>query len=248
MDILSILKKLGLTEKQAQVYMAMLELGESGMTKIAKRANLKRPTVYLVIDELNLLGLSSEIVKGKKKFYVAVHPKRLVELAKFRADQADKILPELVAIQKSDNKPRIRMLEGTKGVQIAYQEAFELLNNKEEGLWIGNIGLVKERFPEVLKLYNQILSKLKNPHIRELIHGEENSKNWVMEMNTRGMKNYEARYVGDKFTFGNTDQLIIDDKVITFSIEKEIFVTIVESKEIAQSQRALFELIWKNSK
>lgn len=244
MDTINTLQKLGLTEKQSQVYVAMLELGESGMTHIAKKANLKRPTVYLIIDELNLLGLSGEIIKGKKKFYSAVHPKRLVELAKFRAEQANQILPELIALQKNDEKPKIRMLEGIKGVMIAYQEAFELLNNKEEGLWIGDTGLLKNNFPDVLKLYDQILGKLKNPHIREIIHGGEDSRKWVDEMNARRMKNYKARYIETPTPFGKTDELIVGDKVMTFAIGKEIFVMIVESSDIAESRRAIFNIVW----
>jgi sugar-specific transcriptional regulator TrmB len=248
MDKLNTLKKLGLTEKQAEVYLAMLELGEAGMTEIAKKANLKRPTVYLIIDELNILGLTGEIIKGKKKFYSAVHPKRLVELAKFRAEQANNILPELVAIQSNGEKPKVRMIEGMQGVMIAYQEAFELFSNKEEGLWISNIGVVIESFPEVLQMYEQIIGKIKNPKIRELIHGNEDSKKWVEKMNAKNMKNYEARYLKDSMHFGHTDQLIIGNKIITFCIGRELFVLIVESADMAQSQRALFEMAWKNIK
>lgn len=244
MDIVSTLKKLGLTEKQARVYLAMLELGESVMTKIAKRANLKRPTVYLIIDELNILGLSSEIIKGKKKFYSAVHPKRFVELAKFRADQADKILPELVAIQKNDEKPKVRMLEGIAGVRIAYQEAFALLNNKEEGFWLGNITFLVENFPELLEEYNLLIKKIRDPHIREIIYGGEKSKEWVKEMQNKIPKNHFVKYFEDGKDFGMTDQLIIGNKIINFSLGKEIFVLIIESKEMAQSQRVMFEILW----
>ncbi len=242
------LEKLGLTPKQSVVYLALLELGESSMSDIARKSNLKRPTVYLIIEELNLLGLSSEITKGKKKFYSATHPKRLVEITNFRSKQAETLLPHLVARQKSANKPKVRMLEGLEGVRIAYQEAFAGLNNKEEGLWIGDTGLLQKNFPEVLKLYNEILGKLDNPKIRELIHGDEDSKKWTDEMNAKNMKNYEARYINNSSPFGNTDQLIIDDKIMTFAIGKEIFVMIVESKDIAQTQRALFETIWNNCK
>lgn len=248
MDILATLKKLGLTEKQARVYISMLELGESGMTKIAKKANLKRPTVYLIIDELNILGLSSEIIKGKKKFYSAVHPKRFVELAKFRADQAERILPELVAIQKSDSKPKVRMLEGIAGVRIAYQEAYSYLNTKEEGLWLGNITFMIENFPELLDEYTLLTKKIRDPHIRELIYGGEKSKQWVEDMQSKLGKNHYIKYLDKLENFGATDQFIIGEKVINFSLGKEIFVLITESREIAQSQRALFEIVWKQIK
>lgn len=248
MDIVNILKKLGLTEKQAEVYVAMLELGEAGMTQIAKKANLKRPTVYLIIDELNILGLAGEIIKGKKKFYSAVHPKRLVELTNFRFKQAENILPELVALQKTSGKPKVQMLEGVAGVRIAYQEAFALLNNKEEGLWLGDITFMVEHFPELLAEYNILIKKIRDPHIRELIYGGEKSKKWVEDMQSKIPKNHCVKYAGVGKDFGMTDQFIIGDKIITFSLGTEIFVTIIESKEIAQSQRALFEIAWKEIK
>ena len=246
MDIIKILQKLGLTEKQAQVYLALLELGESGMTKIAKKANLKRPTVYLIIDELNLLGLTGEITKNKKKFYSAVHPKRLVEIAKFRAEQADKILPELVAIQKIIDKPKIRMLEGVIGVKIAYQEAYEMLSSKEEGLWLGDISFMLDNFPELLEEYNVLIKKIRDPYIREIIYGVEKNKIWVENMQNKISKNHFVKYLGDNQLFGMTDQFIIGNKIIMFSFGKEIFVTIIESKEIAKSQKALFEYVWKS--
>ncbi len=248
MDNIKTLIKLGLTGKQAQVYLALLELGESTMTRIARKANLKRPTVYLVIDELNMLGLISEVVKGKKKFYSAVHPKRLVEIAKFRAGQAEKILPELVAIQKSDMKPKIRMLEGVSGARIAYQEAFASLNNKEEGLWLGNITFMVENFPELLQEYNVLIKKIRDPHIRELIYGGEKSREWVQNMQDKIPKNHFIKYFGEGKGFGITDQFIIGNQIINFSLGKEIFVLIIESKEIAQSQRALFEILWEKTK
>ena len=238
------LEQLGLAEKQAQVYLAMLELGEAPMTAIAKKSGLKRPTVYLVIDELNILGLTSEIIKGKKKFYSAIHPKRLVEMMHFRSKQAENILPELVAMQKKSSKPTVRMLEGVGGVKLAYEEAFASLNNKEEGLWMGNITFLIENFPELLQEYNRLIKKIRDPHIRELITGGEKSKKWVEDMQNKISKNHFIKYYGDSSDFGMTDQFIIGDKVIHFSFGKEIFVLIIEGHEIAKSARALFEIAW----
>lgn len=238
------LKQLGLTEKQAKVYLAMLEIGEAPMTAIAKKSGLKRPTVYLVIDELNILGLASEITKGKKKFYSAIHPKRLVEMMRFRSKQAESILPELVARQKKSSKPTVRMLEGIGGVKLAYEEAFASLGNKEEGLWMGNITFLIENFPELLQEYDRLIKKIRDPHIRELITGGEKSKKWTEDMQDRISKNHFIKYCGDSKDFGITDQFIIGDIVIHFSFGKEIFVLIVEGQEIAQSARALFEIAW----
>lgn len=248
-DTIGTLKQLGLTIKQAQVYLALLELGEAPMASIARVANLKRPTTYLVIDELIILGLCSEVTKGKKKFYSATHPRRLAEITRFRNQQAEKLLPELVALQNTAEKPRVRMLEGLQGLHTAYNEAFASLNNKEEGLWIGDTGLLEEKFPEVLRLYDKTLSKLHNPKIREIIHGGEKSRQWVARMlKSKPSKNYYVRYVGEKYHFGNTDQLIVGNKVMTFALGKEILVLIVESQDIADTQRGIFELAWARAR
>jgi sugar-specific transcriptional regulator TrmB len=244
MDAIRILKQLGLSEKQSGVYLAMLELGESSMSLIAKKAGLKRPTTYLIIDELSVMGLCGEIEKGKKKLYSATHPKRIVEIAHFRSRQAESLLPQLLARQKNSDKPKIRMLEGIRGVETAYQEAFATFNNKDEMLWIGDTGALEKNFPEVLKLYDQVLKRLHNPRIRELVHGDETSRKWVEKMNKKRMKNWKAKYIGDKFLFGSTDQLIVGDKIMTFAIGKEIFVMIIESRDITMSQRGLFNFIW----
>lgn len=245
MDPIETLQKLGLTEKQARVYMAMLEMGQAGMTKIAKKAGLKRPTVYLVIDELNILGLVGEIIKGKKKLYSATHPKRIVELANFRSRQAEDILPELVARQKTSGKPKVRMLEGIEGVRVAYREAFSLLNNKQEGLWMGNVSFLIRNSPEILREYNILIKKIRDPHIRDIVYGGDESKKWVEDMQGRLTKNHQIKYFGDSNNFGMTDQLVIGDTVISFSLGKEIFVLIIEGREIAQTQRWLFETIWE---
>ena len=245
MEVNDTLKQLGISNKQALIYLALLELGQSPMTTIARKANLKRSTTYLIIDELIILSLCSEIIKGKKKFYSATHPRRLVEMTRFRNTQAEKILPELVALQNTAEKPKVRMLEGIEGMHTAYEEAFTSLNNKEEGLWIGNTGLLQEKFPEVLRLYNKTLGELRNPKIREIIHGGEASKKWIKDMlKYKISKNHEIRYASDKYTFGKTDQLIVGPKVMTFVLDKEIFVLIVESRENADTQRGIFEMAW----
>jgi len=243
MDTIPTLKQLGLSEKQAEVYVAMLELGESPMTRVARKANLKRPTVYLIIDELILLGLCSEIVKGKKKFYSATHPRRLTEMTRFRNEQAEKLIPGLVALRNTAEKPQVRMLEGIEGIRTAYEEAFELLTEeKNEGLWVGNISVLIEKFPEVLREYHALLRKLKRYKIRELIFGGEQSKTWIKEMQKHAKPHHKLKYI--EGAGGMTDQLIIGNKIFLFSMNKNLFTIVIKGEEMAKTQKLLFETIW----
>lgn len=243
---IKILTKIGLSEKQAIVYSSLLELGEVSMTEIAQQAKLKRPTVYLVIGELDILGLVSVVTKNKKKIYSAVHPKRISELLTFRKNQYEELLPELLAKYGTNTiKPKVQMLEGLEGLRHAYQEAFTLLKEQKEGLWIGNIELLLNEFPEVLREYDKMLQNLKRYKIREIIYGGDKARDWAKEINSKN-KNHIVQYWSDGIFAGATDQLVIGNKTIIFSIKKEIFTLIIESEEIAKTNRAQFENMWKN--
>ncbi len=248
MNIQKTLEKIGLSPKQSFVYLALLDLGEAKMTDIAKQAGMKRPTVYLIIEELELLGLASSVVKGKKKFYAAAHPRRLAELTKYRAHQVEESMPELLArYGKDSQKPKVQMFEGVAGIEKAYREAYTLLSNKEEGLWFGDVTFLQEQFPEVLRTYNKMIAELRDPKIRELVYGGEVARKWAQDMQSHLGKNHKIKYVPGK-EFGFTDQLIIGNKIMYFSFGETVFVLMVENKELAQTQRGLFEIAWNATK
>ncbi len=251
MDETRILTKLGLSEKQAIVYSALLELGESSMTDIARRSKLKRPTVYLIIEELEILGIVSMVLKGKKKIYSAAHPNRIGELLRFRERQFNEILPSLVAKYGSlSEKPRVQMFEGVTAVRDAYRDIFKSISEKNEGvLWFGDLSAIQERFPEIIKEYKILLNSKPNIKIRELIYGNDKAEKLVEEIKTNiKRQNYEIKFLKIKTDFfGLTDQCIIGDKVISFSLSKEIFMLVVESQELAKTQKGVFEILWKIS-
>lgn len=132
------LKKLGLSDKEAKVYLASLELGPSPMKDIAKQAHLNRATTYVIIDSLIEKGLASSFSKGKKKYFSAESPDRLLSLLHLKEHEAKeqerefkRILPELRQVyDTSGERPRVRFFEGKKGI-AAIQE--DILNTKTEG-------------------------------------------------------------------------------------------------------------------
>jgi len=144
-------------------------------------------------------------------------------------------------------KPKVQMLEGIEGVRQAYREAFALLKEeKNECLWLGNVSLLLEAFPEVMREYQRTLNMLGRYKIRELIFGGDKSKEWVEKMQKSKIAGHKIKYFDDGGFCGLTDQLIIGNKVIFFSIRKELFTLILESEEIAKTQRFLFENMWES--
>ncbi len=246
----STLPKLGLTENQAKVYTAALELGEASITDIARKAVLKRPTVYLLIEELELMGLISSVRKGKRTVYTAQHPNRLLEIAKSRERQIEEIMPDLLALHNAPKeKPKIQVFEGTAGIKLVYDEMYESLGKKQEALFFTDIKALQESSPTALDEYKAQLRKLKNPHIRELNYANNEGVRWSKEAAQlmKGRPHYEVRTLPTDFEFGMTDNLIFGSKLVIFSHKKDVLVIVIDSIEVAKTYRVLFEWAWRSA-
>ena len=110
--MLDLIKKLGLNENEIKVYLALLELGPSLVTKIAQKAGINRTSSYDILERLvryNLVTYASG--QGSKKEYSAMPPYNLISFLerqqKEKNKQLEKLkekLPELRMLYKIDNK------------------------------------------------------------------------------------------------------------------------------------------------
>ncbi len=150
------LQDLGLSEKEAQVYLALLEVENDSIIDIAKKTNINRTTVYPIIEGLLKKGLASEIQVGKKVFYQAESPERLetyVERQKLLFEEKARIIkdiiPQLKATQRdSGERPLVRMYEGHDGIVSSVED---FCTNMAEGGILYSIysrDLVEELFSQ----------------------------------------------------------------------------------------------------
>lgn len=107
------LKKIGLSENEAEVYIALLELGSATAQEIAAKSGIKRTTIYVQIEALMKMGLvtsfEKEMSKGKapKTYFRAEDPehlKNIVENEKRQAVYRCKILGNLEDIKFQDGE------------------------------------------------------------------------------------------------------------------------------------------------
>jgi len=246
MDINQTLKKVGLDEKQAAVYAVALALGEAGMTELAKKAALKRPTVYLIVDELIIMGLLSETRKGKRKVYSAVHPRRLQEITRSREKQIGDVLPELVALYNTPkNKPKIQMFEGEEAIKQLYAEFLNSIETNKEVADFVNLQAFKDSFPELYNDFVKVYSELKSAKIRELYYDSEAAKIWVKEKKELKITRCKTRILPFQYEMGATDFFIFENKVLLFVFSEDFLVISIESKDIAKSFKGLFEAAWR---
>lgn len=120
----------GLTPTEAKCYAALLEKREWKPADLAKSVNETRTNCYKILDNLVELGLAERFDKDKKLHYRAMSPMRLIELSRSRRSEfeaSEKVL-ELQAANffseyiKNHDQPGVRFVEGQSGIKEIFQE------------------------------------------------------------------------------------------------------------------------------
>lgn len=109
---------LGLKRKEAQIYLALLQLGQGSAYSIARKSGLKRPTVYVILLELMKKGLVLKLLR-RRQMFVPKPPSELVEMAEDRMYRAKNILPELQTLSTGQKKLTLLSFEDYSGVKQA---------------------------------------------------------------------------------------------------------------------------------
>ncbi len=251
MDIHADLIRLGLSHQQAKVYLACLQLGRASVLNIARTSGLKRPTVYLLLESLQQLGLVTTTKQLKKILYLAESPTKLVEHISQQQQIAHALLPSLQALHNIDpDKPTITIEEGINGVRKVYTMIFDYLrlHATEELLIFGALKDAMEHFEtEVLDYFYTIIKQTQNP-IRELGNHDLETRRYArqaLDLNP----NYSIRYIQPMDgAFVKSDNMLFGNTIVLFSVKEKIFATIIESKNLADSYRAMFNMAWRGGK
>lgn len=136
----NILLELGLSENEALVYLASLHLGPSAILKIAKSAEIKRTTVYAVVESLKKKGLMNVEIKGWKKLFAAERPEKLYSTIEARKELVRENLPEFSALYNLKGEEGfIKYHEGLESIKSVYDSLLEEIKIHEDYLVISDV-------------------------------------------------------------------------------------------------------------
>jgi sugar-specific transcriptional regulator TrmB len=225
--------------------MAMLELGSGTVIDISAKAGVNRPTTYFQIESLKKMGLASTQTKGKKQIFIAESPEQLEFMIDRQKNELDSkkeelqnLLPELTAMfNLSDQKPQVRFFEGKEGL-LKMQGELTRSKINEVVSFASADGILKV-FPD----HPQTLSskRVKMGIKSRLIY--TNVGEPVLKRHDDNMLR-ETKYVSpDKFPF-KSDVAIYGDNISISALEGKVVGVIITHKELADSFRALFNLLW----
>lgn len=230
-----ILQDLGLSEIEAKVYLACLELGTDSVLEIAKKAGVKRPTCYLSLDNLFDKGLVTKVQKKSTTLYSAQDPKVLLNKFREKITNFEDLLPYFSAKFAKGPKPKIRFYEGKEELWNVYTKI--LFPAKEIYFFGTDVEKIYEIFPTLFDYW------LKNylPKYNRTMEIVSYDSVGIKYAKTRP-KNQNVRIMPkDLPVFA--DSVITENKLFIVSLDN-LFGVLIESEDLAKTYINFFMLAW----
>ena len=245
MTTIEALQNLGLTEKEAKVYIALLQLGKATAYSVALRSNLKNPTAYVILENLIDKGIVRKIPRVKKTLFTVISPEDLFSMVKSRIKNAEEeALPELKALSRGkEYKVRASYYQGLRAIKELYGKMVKMMKDKE---YVGFFAHEKDAPPELIKYFDEV-----------------NELHRKYKVKRRGITVYDPiivkKYLNDEFTkrykvklkglppekYNSNISIEIYKNYTQIFSHRFLQATVIDNPDIANVLRQVFELIWE---
>ncbi len=238
------LELLGLTQKDLDVYVALLSLGSAPLRRIAEAASLNRGTAYDALKRLIVVGLVSHVDAKTHRYFTGEDPHKLRGLATRREVELrearlllDETVEQLEDVRgSSEHRPAVRYYEGEAGVREILEDVLAASERAETktyrvysssalrdliaGAWPG---FTKERIRRGIRV--EAISMGQGGTTAGL-----DARKWLTQ--TAQAPTYIFVYAG------KTAFVSLDGK-------KQLFGVILENTALAATQTMIFDALWK---
>ena len=240
----SVLRDLGLSEREVKVYIALLEIGETTVGPIASKSRIQHSKIYQVIEKLVDKGLATFIIKSKTKYFQAQDPKFLLYLLKEKEKQLSNILPKLQLKRKfSNQRQTARVYEGYRAIQSLYEM---LIDGLDKTSYYYVFPFKKEYLssPFAMRFLRKAHLKLAEKKIDDRLIAHQSIKKQFKE-NYQGINNLKCRFTKEDFPLG---LMIVNDKIINVIWGERPTAIEIRSEQLAEQYKKFFLEMWKKAK
>ncbi len=247
MDQKKTLKNIGLSDAESRVYLACLELGEALHSTLAKRAGVKRATLYYdVLPKLLEKGLISQTIKGKRKYLVAEDPQEFFESKKLQLEEVEELIPQLRSLlATASSKPTLLLYQGIEGIKKVWLD--HLIQKQPILEFVGIEGIHPELQTYLKQSYIWKRAEKKIP-VKMLVSGPTAAG--IFNVRSDSYELREVRNIdGTVFPIPLSCDIYGDN--VSFTLHRkdsEPVGLIIRSTEIAEMMRSVFNAIWQGAK
>jgi len=244
-SVRQLLARLGIDDREAEVYLALLPTKIGRVSAIAKAAKQPRTLTYVLLENLEEKGIVSRIEKGNVLHFVAETPHRLLSYAEERQREYAEVgallhgaVPYLESLTSPlAGQPRVTMFHGMEGMKQIYRDVL-----KQKFVGIFNTEAMYQAFHEnvVTMLYG------KNVQLqgRDLLVDNKEARKFMKELKQHD--GYKIQLLPKQFIF-QTDTIVYGDNIALFSYDDERSIIRIENHNLADTFRTWFEMMWQIS-
>lgn len=241
------LQEIGLTDKQARVYVSGLFLGPAAVQKIAQQAGINRATAYVILDELADMGLVSQSIEGKKTVYMTEGPEALSrllqqerQLVEQRQAELKNVAAELKSMERSETgkAPVVRFYKGREGIA-------EISAENRRKARVGSVIYAMSDYDSVTRVFPDVFQTSPNARLKKKLASK------LLYSYSKELPEASLRETKRLPQAAKADISIYEDRasLMTYSQDPDNLTGIViESPEIVGALRQIFELAWDNYK
>lgn len=243
----NVLEEIGLTQNETKVYLALNELGTSTISPIVEKAGISNSKIYIILDKLIKKGLVSHVLINKTKHYKTAEPHRLIDYLEEKRKKIDEeekkiraILPKLLSGQNLNVQEReVEVYEGFNGLKSVRERALNLMKKDDEILVLGASKFSTSQYEYYWENYHKRrISKLIK--CRFLMYEETRDNVGKKREKWRLTK---VKYLNESIP--NPIRIDIYLNYVDIAIDAVApFVISIKSKEISNSFRNYFEVLW----
>lgn len=234
--------ELGLTDKEALLYLSAIKIGPATAQQLALESELKRSTAYPYIDSLVEKGLFHIEINGARKQFIPESPDKLSILLDRKKQILTDIMPLLVQdyVHSSPSNNTIKMYYGIPGIKLIYDDILTGLKDGDEYFVISDQQKWHALDPHYFEDFILKRAKL-NLVIKILLQDTSHS---------RAYKNIEERYherikLIPKNIDLNINMVILPTKVIIVQIVEPLLAILIENPNVAAMNKTLFNVMWE---
>ena len=252
--------EIGLTEREAKVYMTLLNGRMYTASELQKAVNIPRTKIYEVLNKMLSRGICTERKLGKNKIYEAIEPELALEsiYSKYQndlnrkkklIDQLSEVFTPIFENSKSIINP-LEFIEVMRDkVQIHRRYTNSVRNTKREMLTFNKGPYACDNNERLGEQEDEETRLLKRGGVTKDIYELKELKevDWLLSSVKKSLRSGQQARVVEKLPI---KMLIFDDEKVMFPLEQpveasnDLTMIFIEHRQLAEACRILFNHMW----
>lgn len=246
------LEKIGLTKGEIKVYHALLELGETTKTKLAKESGVAPSNIYDITNRLLEKGIISKVEKNGVAHFSAVDPTHLMHFIEKKEQELEEekkvvtnILPTLQQIFSEHKTPmKVEVFEGWRGLNTVFEELVDECDKGEKNYIFGASTGESDKQSDLFFLkWSKI--RAKKGIKTQIIFTQEMKKRKERIDFFLESKKYDVKFLAHG---SPAETMLYKDKTCIIILAKKPLVIRITGKEVMESYKGYFDVLWKQAK